>query len=133
VDIELATHNPEQVFALRGLHCAEADAFGCEVEVRSGGFSARVPFWPERFTLERFLAELRAMDRTLTGEAQLQPLWETEYVRLQLDRAGGVWVSGEVSGGAGNHLQFGFSTNQTVLAPLIRDLQRVLVSRPPAV
>lgn len=132
MDIELATHVAAHGFALRGLHAVEAEAFKCQLEVHSDGFSARVRFWPERWALHRFLSELREMDRTLSGEALLQPMWETEHVKLSLQHGGTVWVSGEVGHHFGNHLRFGFRTDQTVLAPLIRDLEHLLTAQEPA-
>jgi hypothetical protein len=73
------------------------------------------------------------MDRTLTGEALLQPMWEPEYVRMQLERTGAIWVSGDIGSDAGNHLRFGFRTDQTVIAPLVRDLEAALALAAPAV
>lgn len=131
MDIELATNDPAHGFALRDIRPAEADAFACGLEIEAGGFAAHVPFWPERWALRRFLDQLREMDRTLAGDALLQPLWEPEHVRLTLERSGAVWVSGEVGAATGNHLRFSFRTDQTVLAPLIRDLDRVLADGAP--
>lgn len=133
MDIELATNDPQNGVALRGIQPVAADAFECELEVHSGGFAARIRFWPERFALERFRDQLREMDRTLAGNALLQPLWEPEYVRMDLERTGAIWVSGEVGSDAGNHLRFGFRTDQTVLVPLIRDVEAALASVTPAV
>lgn len=126
MDIELATNDPEHGFALHDIRPSAADSFACVLAVRSDGFAARVPFWPERFVVERFLEQLRTVDRSLAGEALLQPLWETEHVRLQVRRSGVVWVSGEIGSGGSNHLRFGFRTDQTVLAPLARDVEVVL-------
>ena len=133
MDIVLATNDSDNVFAVRGLRPADANAFACHLEICSNGFTARIPFWPERFVLERFLGQLREMDRTLAGEALLQAMWEPQYVRMQLEPTGAIRVSGEVESGEGNHLRFGWRTDQTVLAPLIRDLERALVSVAPAV
>jgi hypothetical protein len=128
VDIELATNDPDNGIALRGIQAIVPDAFECQLEVHSAGFAARIGFWPERFALEQFLGQLRDMDRTLAGNALLQPMCEPEYVRMELERTGAIWVSGEVGSAAGNHLRFGFRTDQTVLAPLIRDMEAVLAS-----
>jgi hypothetical protein len=125
-DIEFRSADPAYSLVLRDLKPAEANSFQCYLDVRSDGFSGRVPFWPERFALERFLDELRAMDRTLSGTALLQPEWELEYVRLVIGRTGSIQVSGELGSADSNYLKFSFMSDQTMLRPLIRDLESAL-------
>ena len=96
--------------------------------VRSGGFSGRVPFWPERFVLERFLGELRGMDQTLSGTALLQTLWEPEHVRLMISPTGSVQISGELGSKEFNYLKYSFMSDQTMLRPLISELESVLAA-----
>jgi hypothetical protein len=104
----------EQVIALNG-------------ELSAGFFCARTPMCIEPSTLARFAAEVRELDRTLTGSATLQSSNQQSAVRLALavDHVGHVHVTGryEING---NFLDFSFSSDQTQLAPLVTWLDVVL-------
>ena len=115
---------PEQVVALGG-------------ELSAGFIRAVTPMRVNPSALARFAAEVREVDRTLTGLATLESMNQQSALRLQLavDHVGHVDVTGryEING---NSLDFGFRSDQTQLAPLaswledvVRAYERKTVSR----
>jgi hypothetical protein len=87
------------------------------------------PFYFEPYPLGRFLDDLVAMDRSLTGSAKLKPLYEDPFIELTLTHRGRVVVRGEVFEHSehSQHLKFEFETDQTVLKSLIDAVRACLV------
>ena len=127
MDIELRTNDHACALALRDAF-PEDDypTYRTRLFVKSAGFAADRRFWVEREALSDFLEQVRAMDRTLTGRALLQPLHELDRVEFEVTHTGGILVSGELGYPSDNYLKFEFQTDQTCLTPLIRDLERLL-------
>lgn len=125
MDIVLATNTEDPFLALKDLERhADGSGYGCKLSVRSTWLTADLPFFFEAQALTVFIAALREMDRTLTGEALLKPMWEEPYLRLEADHRGRIHVSGLMIYYDGNNQQvrFGFVTDQTCLPRLISDL-----------
>jgi hypothetical protein len=123
MDVVLQTHTIESPLELRNVEpFAVGAGYSCRLLVRSGGFAGSMLFCFEADALERFLADLDKMDRTLSGSARLAEEREPGFVDLAMSRAGQVSVSGEVFED-GQRLLFAFGADQTCLRPLIRDLQ----------
>jgi len=135
MDVRLRTNDSDCELALCDvIPQDDHPSYGCRLLVRSAGFAADRPFWVERSVVAQFLEQVRAMDRTLTGRALLQPLHEPDRVELELTRTGAVVVSGELGyAPSDNHLKFSFITDQTCLRPLIAELGRLLEIDAPAV
>jgi hypothetical protein len=95
--------------------------------VRSSGFIGERKFWFEEPEFGTFREHLAAMDRTLSGAAELRTRYEENGFRLEVHATGAVEVSGSLReyGAMDQFLRFGFTTDQTVLAPFVRDLTRL--------
>lgn len=122
MDIQLVTNQPEETLRLGSVvRYSDGSGFRTVLEVRSRGFEVSAPFYFEPHPLGRFLDDLVAMDRSLTGSAKLKPLYEDSFIELTLTRRGSVVVRGEVFEHSehSQHLKFEFETDQTVLKPLI--------------
>jgi hypothetical protein len=104
----------EQVIALKG-------------ELRTGFFHAVTPMCIPPAVLSRFAADLRELDRTLTGSVTLESKSRQSTVRLTLtvDHVGHIQAAGryEING---NSLDFSFRTDQTQLGPLVEWLGAVI-------
>jgi hypothetical protein len=104
----------EQVIALDG-------------ELSAGFFRAATPMCVAPSILARFAADVRELDKTLTGSATLESSNQQSAVRLVLavDHIGHVHVTGryEING---NALDFTFRSDQTQLAPLVSWLEHVV-------
>jgi hypothetical protein len=125
MDIVLKTNAEDPALAFENVQrFANESGFGCQLAVRSYGFSAKAPFSFERDAFDLFRAGLKSMDHSLKGTARLQPGYEDSYVEFMMGSTGAVFVSGEI----GRHaefsqlLRFEFRTDQTCLRPLVWDL-----------
>jgi hypothetical protein len=130
MDIELRTNQPEETLRLGNIaRFADGSGYGTVLHVRSRGFEVSAPFYFEPQTLGRFLDDLVAMDRSLTGSAKLKPLFEDPFIELTLTPKGSVVVRGEVFEHSehSQQLKFEFETDQTVLKPLIDAVRACLV------
>ena len=126
MDIVLRTNQPDPALAMRSVtHFGDGSGYRVMLEVQSRGFQVRVPFYFEPQPLAAFLDQLRAMDATLKGSACLKPLFEDPFIELTMTNRGRVVVRGELFEYSehSQHLKFEFETDQTVLRPLIDDLQ----------
>lgn len=126
MDVVLRTHDDTKYVGFHGIErYSDASGYCADLVVRSGEFTGRVKFCFEPAPLAGFVDDLEVMDRTLVGEATLRPLYEETFIKLEVRRTGAVRVSGELVRYAEHthRLQFGFVTDQTCLAPLIRDLR----------
>jgi hypothetical protein len=134
MDIELRTHDPERQLALREVHPEDDHpSYRARIIVRCDGILADRPFWIERHCVATFLDQLHTMDRTLSGRALLQPLYDGDHVQFELSRTGALTVAGELGYASTSHLRFEFTTDQTCIRPLIADVERLLTFRAPAV
>lgn len=126
--IELQTHDPEMV--LRFLNVTRGDLaeeFICQLVVRAAGFGCDVQFRFDQPHLEDAIRSLQKMEALEPGEAVIAKQWLDSFIRYKLDDLGHLFVSGTLHqyGDLSQSLSFALRTDQTVLAPLIRDLRRV--------
>lgn len=124
MDIRLATHESNALnmnnFLLRE---TEGD---CDLEVRSGRFFVSKKFYFDMFYFKEFISQLIKMNKSLEGEAVLRAEFEDEHISVKCKKSGHVNISGHlIENYPAQELKFNFSTDQTVLDPLIRDLQKV--------
>ncbi len=128
MDIVVA-HPSEEFFLVLG-SCNKFDdgsGYMANLRMRSGGFQLETEFFFEEWSLQQFISGITDMDRTLSGKATLQPMWETDFIELEITSLGRVSVTGEFMqpGDFDQMIKFGFETDQTCLAPL-RDKLRLL-------
>lgn len=128
MDIVVA-HPSEEFFLVLG-SCNKFDdgsGYVANLRMRSGGFQLETEFVFEEWSLQQFISGLTDMDSTLSGKAVLKPMWETDYVELEMTSLGHVNIIGEFvqQGDFDQMIKFGFETDQTLLAPL-RDKLRLL-------
>jgi hypothetical protein len=124
VDIILQTHDSKCSLELRRIECCEGDYF-CTLMVRSGDFSAEHRFDFGGESLARFCTDLATMDEKLIGSARLRHPDEPDELVFEAHGWGSIQVSGHLVGNRlpRQELRFAFVTDQTCLAPLIRDLK----------
>jgi len=91
------------------------------VTVAAGPFSGSVRAPLRENDVRRFIAELRAMDVTLTGEAVLESYEGTFTMRLEAGGTGGIFVSGTArdNPALGRRLCFEFPIDQSYLPALL--------------
>ena len=126
MDIALSSNSPIAALELREIQrYADGSGFATLLVVRSGGFAAALPFYFEPPCLTEFVHALKGMDRSLSGSATLKPMWEPQFVTMELDHRGHVRVFGELveSKEHEQRLQFSFETDQTCLRQFAADLE----------
>jgi hypothetical protein len=129
--IDLKTNDDRFVLQMRNIEDVGGECFRCDLFVRSGGFSCRRPFYFDDSHFPDAVASLRQMNTGTIGEATIKARWEDDYLTFQSDKLGHVFVTGELFEYAdfSQSLKFGFVTDQTVLGPLVRDLESLLSER----
>ena len=133
MDVVLRTHLTNPTLAWRDLerreeHDADIPAgWQGTLVLRSGAFTAELPFHFDDLVLGAFLRELDTMDRRLLGAATLSTPNEDPYVRLVVSPTGQVNVRGLLVDvrDPWQRLEFDFDTDQTVLRPLADDFLAV--------
>lgn len=102
----------------------EEDVIALGGELRVGFFRAETPMCIAPSVIAQFAAQVRELDRTLTGSATLESRNSQSAVQFTLvvDGLGHLCVTGtyEING---NTLKFSFGSDQTQLAPLARWLE----------
>ncbi len=105
----------------------DGSGYCCDLAVRSGGFACQRQFCFDDDYLTNALTSLRRMIDGSPGEATIKFRYEEDYLRFEVNRLGHVFVSGELHeySDLAQMLKFAFRTDQTVLAPLVRELAAV--------
>ena len=124
MDVILRTNAGDPSLALRDIRKVDATAFECRLHLRSRGFVLERPFWFEEAELKVFVEQLRVMDRSLAGEAELRTRYEDNFLHLAVSGRGIVAVTGVATECAvpSQQLRFAFETDQTVLRPFAAEL-----------
>jgi hypothetical protein len=96
-------------------------------ELKTGFFVADTPMCVAPQVLEKFAVELRELDRTLRGTAQLESKSQQSEVlwRLTANHLGHIVSAGRYEINK-NALDFHFVTDQTQLAPLLKWVEGLL-------
>jgi hypothetical protein len=129
MDVVLQTHTTDPMLGLLDItRFADGSGYVATLRVCSRGFMLDRPFYFDESGLFDFVRALGSMDRALAGVAELRTPYEADFIRLELGSRGSVAVTGEVREHSDfdQRLRFGFGTDQTVLRPLVRDLEAVL-------
>lgn len=126
MDIILQTGKDNPSLCLKNAKPLGKD-FYARLDLCSGGFSADCDFHFEAWAKQQFVTSLAEMDRTLSGEAILKPMFEDYFLRFQLDKTGHVIVSGELIEYTSEiqKLTFSFQTDQTCLRPFYEALTQL--------
>jgi hypothetical protein len=124
--IELDTKDDAQQLVFKDIKNFGSAGCRCRILVSSYGFMCDRPF--EFNNVGQFLKDLRKMHEELTGEARLSQEYEDNFVELKVDGLGRIYVRGQVVHYADidQSLEFGFVTDQTCLARLIRDFEKLV-------
>jgi len=97
MDAELCTNSETNALALREIALFEDRSGGtCELEVKSGPFSASLQFVFDFPPLGEFVTKLESLERTLQGEARLGQRFEDGHILFRGTGLGHVTVSGLV-------------------------------------
>lgn len=127
MDIALETGVTNQALVLRQCRRLDDRDYSCVLSVRSGPFSADIPFYFETHGLGLFVSSLEALNASLKGRARLKPEHEEPYIETEGDGRGHLKVSGKLMqmGPEFQTLHFEFSTDQTCLASFIGGLREL--------
>lgn len=126
MDIVLKTNSDNHALEFRDFtRFADGSGYTTRLAVRSGWVSALYDFCFESEPLLQFLVDLERIDLTMTGLAQLKPMWEAQYVEFQGIGLGHIQIRGELieHGQHQQRLKFEFATDQTCLRPFITSFQ----------
>lgn len=129
LNVVLRTHDERKHLALLEVErYSDASGYCAFLEVRSDNFAGRIRFCFEVEPLRAFIDGIERMDRELAGTATLQSVYEEPWLKLEVDHAGRVSVTGELVWYVDytHRLRFGFQTDQTCLGPFARDLRACL-------
>jgi hypothetical protein len=128
IDIQLQTHESFKVLRfLSVVKYGNGIGYQCRLVVNSNGFSCDLPFFFGEFYLKKAIENLEKMDESFQGEMVLKEEYEESEIRLTMGSRGHVGVSGTIIGRSPymQRLDFGFTTDQTVLRPFIADLYKL--------
>jgi hypothetical protein len=126
--IELQTNSDRAALQLSNVEkFSDGSGYRCDLAVHSGGFACERPFYFDDAFLENAVASLRRMVAGSPTEAIIKGRYEDDFLRFEMNRLGHVFVSGELHEHSelAQSLAFAFRTDQTVLAPLVRDLAAI--------
>ena len=103
-----------------------------EIRVCAGGFRGSVDATMITSELSKFLDELRPLQETLSGSAELVTMEEQLSLQLVGDGRGHVELRGEVADAPviGNRLHFTLKFDQSQLGASIRELEAVVLQFP---
>ena len=120
----LSTGKDDAALAFENLESVK-DEVSCFVVIRSQGFAARRPFYFS--PLSGVLSDLESLNSTLQGKVTFTEDYEDSEISFECDKFGHVIVTGELYLHSEHYhaLKFSFETDQTSLAPFIRDLKTV--------
>ena len=128
MDIILATNTDNPTLQFRNVsRFSDGSGYGAELLVRSRAFSVELPFYFEVEPLRELIANLDEMDKILKRKALLKPMYEDDFIEFEIDESTGhVEVRGEMfeHSEMPQSLTFEFQTDQTCLAPLVRELKK---------
>ncbi|MCX5662683.1 MAG: hypothetical protein NTW19_23635 [Planctomycetota bacterium] len=128
-EIELRTHDPAKILRLTEIDKdGDRGVYVCNLIVRSGGFQCDCRFIFDNSHFPDAIEALRMMDSGRPGQAIIKEQWDSDFIKFESNDLGHVWVSGEfgMNYDGMQFLRFSFRTDQTVLGPLIRDLEPLL-------
>lgn len=127
MQIDLQTYDEQRQLSFRSLK-RTGNSFSGIVRIQSGGFSAERPIYFELHNIQSFCDQLESLDRLNPGTAKLRGDYEDDYLEFELLSNGHVHVTGELveHSELGQHLEFGFQTDQTCIRPFLRDLHKLL-------
>ncbi len=126
--IELQTNDPEKVVRLSRVEkYSDRSGYGCEITIISTGFSCKQPFCFDDVSLSEAIPRLEEMAAGAVGMCVIKGQWEDDYIKVEANAIGHVIVSGEIFERSyrEQHLKYSFRTDQTMLLPLARDLEKL--------
>jgi hypothetical protein len=129
--IELRTNCEATTLKLSNVEkYGDGSGYGCQLSVRSGGFSVERHFYFDHFHLAKAIDAIRSMTVGAPGEATIRGQWDEDEINFNMNVLGHVIVSGQIFEHAelSQALKFAFRTDQTVLGPLLRDLEAIHVA-----
>lgn len=124
--LELQTNDPAKVVRLSRIkRYSDGSGYSCELTIVSGGFSCRRPFVFDDAALSAAVPQLQKMATAAPGTAIIKGQWEQDFLQIESNALSHVTVSGEVFEHSefDQRLKFAFQTDETILAPLVEDLQ----------
>jgi hypothetical protein len=127
--IELATNDADKLLVLEDIErFSDGSGWKALLRVRSGWLAFEHDLYFSEKHLASAISSLATMSRNGHAIAKLTGTWEPDFLCLELHTLGHVEVRGEIGHGDSwkQIVRFSFQTDQTVIAPLMRDLSALL-------
>lgn len=128
--IELATNDAEKLLVLEEIErFSDGSGYVAHLHVHSTWLTFTHRFSFHEIPLTDAISNLTKMAKGEPAAAKLTGLWEGDFVQLELNNLGHLYVTGEIGYEGGpdfQHVSFSFRTDQTVILPLLRDLTALL-------
>lgn len=100
------------------------EGFKCQLNLKSGPFSAEVEFWFDALSAKEVVNCLENIHENTRGEAKLSFRYEQPYIHFKGDGLGHIEVSGLlVEGPPFQRLEFSFQTDQTMISEFLTELR----------
>lgn len=131
--VELETNDETQTLRLEAINKhADGSGYGCEIHIRSGGFTCDQRFCFDDNYLTALIKGVTAMDRGAPCKAVLKHTYEDDFIQFEMNSCGHVFVNGVISEEPLQlqQLRFNIRTDQTALKPLIRELRAIFDAKP---
>ena len=128
-DVKLKTNDENLKLNLLNIRKVTDNSYQSVIEVHSRGFTCKYRFYLSESYLVKAIDNLKIMRRSFMGEAVLSEDYGLSEVTIKINELGQITVSGIITETSGfdQKLEFDFSTDQTVLQPLIDDLEQVRI------
>jgi len=126
MEIVLQTNDNGQRLELRDIW-RDDTIYECRIFISLDGFTVDRKFFFEWIFLLDFLKNLEHMNKELSGEAILKCEYEEEFIKVSCISQGHIRVAGLIvdQSWLRQEFRFEFETDQTMLGPLIRDIELV--------
>ncbi|MGD9629100.1 MAG: hypothetical protein AB7V18_07635 [Pyrinomonadaceae bacterium] len=129
MDIIFPTDSEQTKLELRNCNKFEdGSGYSVDLIVLSEGFGLEIEFFFEQWPLNQFIGSLTEMESSLRGEAVLKPMWEDDYIKLEMLELGHLLVQGGFTQHSPHfqQLSFAFGSDQSALGPFLIDLRKLI-------
>ena len=130
IRIELATNDADKLLVLEDIErFSDGSGYMAHLRVHSTWLTFTHKFSFHELRLIDAISNLTKMAKGEPAAAKLMGEWESDFLQVELNDLGHVYVTGEIGYEGGpdfQHVSFSFRTDQTVVPPLLRDLTMLL-------
>ena len=130
MNIEFQTNDENKKVELRNIKEAGPDTYECLACIISGRLMCERQFFFGKYYAQQFLQSLIEMSSSFSGVAELKADYEEQILAVSCNHMGKVVVSGEFfeHSELAQSIEFGFATDQTIIADLVDQFSKLLES-----